>query len=454
MIEALLSGRWIAVWRRNYLVWRKLAAASIAGNIIDPLFYLLGFGLGFATMIPEVEGVKYIAFLAGGTICYTTMLAASFEALYSGFARMHVQRTWEGIMNAPVSLEDVVLAEWIWAASKSLLSGTAILLVAIALGLSQSWTMVLIVPLAFLIGLSFAGMGLVMTAIAKSYDFFTYWFTLVLTPQMLLCGVFFPIAGLPSWVQAIASALPLTHAIAIGRPLFLGQWPQDGLLHAAVLAAWGVAGFRDRAAAVAPALARLGALARGRRGHRHREEHLHQRLAVLHRVRERVLSERGIEGLHGFGQRQLELAIGRDRAAVGPGLEALGRHVAAFGRLHHLADVDVGGREGEGEPAAAAARVHQVALAAQEVHDLREVVLRDVEGRRDAGDGGAAFGPHREVHEDAQAVVGEGGEAHMLNPTSRFAFPHAGPDKRQGPPRRPLRSGKRSRSYLYLIVQP
>jgi len=243
MIATILSGRWIAVWRRNYLVWRKLAAASIAGNIIDPLFYLLGFGLGFATMIPEVEGVKYIAFLAGGTICYTTMLAASFEALYSGFARMHVQRTWEGIMNAPVSLEDVVLAEWVWAASKSLLSGTAILLVAIALGLSQSWTMVLIVPLAFLIGLAFAGMGLVVTALAKSYDFFTYWFTLVLTPQMLLCGVFFPVSGLPPWVQAIASALPLTHAIAIGRPLFLGQWPQDGLLHAALLGAWGVAGF-------------------------------------------------------------------------------------------------------------------------------------------------------------------------------------------------------------------
>ena len=36
------------------------------------------------------------------------MNAASFEALYSGFSRMHVQRTWEGILNAPVSLEDVL----------------------------------------------------------------------------------------------------------------------------------------------------------------------------------------------------------------------------------------------------------------------------------------------------------------------------------------------------------
>ncbi len=83
--------------------------------------------------------MKYIAFLAGGTICYSTMLSASFEALYSGFARMHVQRTWEGILNAPISLEDVVIAEWIWAASKSFLSGVAVLLVAAALGLSQSW---------------------------------------------------------------------------------------------------------------------------------------------------------------------------------------------------------------------------------------------------------------------------------------------------------------------------
>ena len=125
-----ISNAWVAVWRRNYLVWKKLAAESVLGNIVEPLFYLVGFGMGIGAMVPEVDGVKYIAFLAGGTICYSTMLSASFEALYSGFARMHVQRTWEGILNAPVSLEDVVFAEWVWAASKSFRSGTAVLLVA------------------------------------------------------------------------------------------------------------------------------------------------------------------------------------------------------------------------------------------------------------------------------------------------------------------------------------
>jgi len=238
-----LSGAWVAVWRRNFLVWRKLAGESITGNIIEPLLYLLGFGFGFGAMLPEVDGVRYIAYLAGGTICYSTMLAASFEALYSGFSRMHVQRTWEGILNAPVSLEDVVFAEWIWAASKSFLSGIAVLLVAIALGLGQSWTMLLIVPLAFLIGLTFSGLGLIMTALAKSYDFFMYWFSLVLTPMMLFSGVFYPLANMPPWLQATANALPLAHSIALGRPLLLGRWPQAPLVHIAVLAAYAIAGY-------------------------------------------------------------------------------------------------------------------------------------------------------------------------------------------------------------------
>jgi lipooligosaccharide transport system permease protein len=85
-------------------------------------------------------------------------------------------------------------------------------------------------------------MGLTMTAMAKSYDFFMYWFTLVLTPQMLLCGVFYPLQNMPGWLQAIANALPLTHAIAIGRPLLLGQWPEAPLFHIAVLLAYGIGG--------------------------------------------------------------------------------------------------------------------------------------------------------------------------------------------------------------------
>src|SRR5438309_727862 len=82
--------------------------------------------------------IPYILFLASGSICMSAMNAASFEALYSAFSRMHVQKTWDGIMNAPVSLDSVLLAEMLWAAFKALFTVTAILVVMLALNISHS----------------------------------------------------------------------------------------------------------------------------------------------------------------------------------------------------------------------------------------------------------------------------------------------------------------------------
>src|SRR5262252_2907977 len=110
---------WMMVWYRNYLVWKKLAIPSMIGNLADPMIYLFGLGLGLGLMVGHVEGVSYIAFLAAGTAASSVMMSASFEAMYSGFSRMHVQRTWEAIMHTPLTLGDVVLGEVMWAASKS-----------------------------------------------------------------------------------------------------------------------------------------------------------------------------------------------------------------------------------------------------------------------------------------------------------------------------------------------
>src|SRR5213592_190936 len=129
-----LSLRWIPVWRRNLLVWRKLALASVLGNIADPLLYMLALGYGIGAFVPEVGGMKYIAFLGTGMVCQSAMFTSSFEAMYSAFSRMHVQRTWDAIINAPISLDDVMVAEWTWAAWKAAISTSAILVVIMGLG--------------------------------------------------------------------------------------------------------------------------------------------------------------------------------------------------------------------------------------------------------------------------------------------------------------------------------
>jgi len=231
----LLSSRFLPVWRRNLMVWKKLAIASILGNIADPLLYMLALGYGIGSLIGEVGGMSYIAFIGTGMVCQSAMFTASFEGMYSAFSRMHVQRTWEAIINAPIGIDDVMVAEWIWAATKAVMSTAAILVVIMALGYGHTWLVVWILPLGFLVGLTFGAAGLVMNALAPGYDFFTYFFTLVLTPMLLLSGVFFPVEQMPPVLAAVAEFLPLKHAIDIARPLMLGRIPDYVLLHVVVL---------------------------------------------------------------------------------------------------------------------------------------------------------------------------------------------------------------------------
>ena len=232
--------RFWPVFMRNLLVWRKLVIPSLVANIAEPLMWLVAFGYGMGALIGEVtiEGtqVPYLLFLASGSICMSAMNAATFEALYSAFSRMHVQKTWDGIMNAPIRLEDILLAEMLWAAFKSLFTITAILGVMMALGITQSWKILLAWPCLLCVGITFSCLALIFNALAKGYDFFTYYFTLFLTPMMFLSGVFFPSNQLPSWVRSVADFLPLSQAVALVRPLFLDRWPEQAFLHLGALA--------------------------------------------------------------------------------------------------------------------------------------------------------------------------------------------------------------------------
>ena len=238
-----LSLRFGAVWQRHFLVWRKLALPSILANLADPLIMLFGLGYGLGAVLGDLGGTSYFAFLAAGFVASSTMYAASFEALFSAFSRMHVQRTWEAIVNAPMTLDDVLAGEWAWAASKAFAAGACMLAVISVLGFASFPWALAVIPVIVLVGLAFAGLGLSINALATGYDFFSYYMTLVLTPTMMLSGVFFPVDQLPGPVQAAAKILPLYHGVQLVRPLLHGSVPEAALLHAGVLAGYAAAGF-------------------------------------------------------------------------------------------------------------------------------------------------------------------------------------------------------------------
>ena len=212
-----------SVWKRNFLVWKKLALPSMIGNLLDPLFYMLALGYGLGSFIDEINNISYIAFIATGTVCYGTLNSATFEILYSTFSRMHVQKSWDAILITPVRMIDIVNGEILWATTKSVLSGSAIMLVMFALNILNLKQIFFIFPLIILIGVTFSCMGFVITSVSKSYDFFMYYFTLVITPMLLISGVFFPTEKMPIIIQKVSEFLPLKNAIDIVRFIVFDQ---------------------------------------------------------------------------------------------------------------------------------------------------------------------------------------------------------------------------------------
>ncbi|WFU07040.1 ABC transporter permease (plasmid) [Rhizobium sp. CB3171] len=225
---------WIAVWRRNFLAWKKVALASILGNLADPMIYLFGLGFGLGIMVGRVDGAPYIAFLTGGMVAASSMTSATFETIYAAFARMQSHR-WEAILYTQMTLGDVVLGELAWAATKAFLAGTGILIVATMLGYA-TWTSIpCVLPVIALTGFAFASVAMVVVALAPSYDYFIFYQTLVLTPMLFLCGAVFPVAQLPGGFQEMAHFLPLAHAIDLIRPAMLGRPAESVGLHIGTL---------------------------------------------------------------------------------------------------------------------------------------------------------------------------------------------------------------------------
>jgi len=238
-----LTARFWPVVMRNLLVWKKLAGPSILGNIAEPLITLVAFGYGVGALVGQIDGVPYIEYLASGSVAASAALAATFEALYSAYSRMAVQKTWDSILNAPIALDDIVFAEMLWAAIKALFSCAAILVVIFVLDISRAPSMLLALPVLGLAGITFASLALIFNALAKGYDFFTYYFTLVVTPMTFLSGVYFPIAQMPPWLQGIAQVLPLKAAVDLVRPLVLGNIPADPLGPLLILTGYACSGY-------------------------------------------------------------------------------------------------------------------------------------------------------------------------------------------------------------------
>jgi lipooligosaccharide transport system permease protein len=224
--------------------WR----ASTFSSTVEPTIYLLAFGFGFGTLVSTVNGLDYVQFVGTGTVATAVLFSSVFPTMFGTFVKREFQRTYDAILAAPVDTEEIVTAEALWIATRCSVFGCAPMLVAIVFGLSPSWGMLLVPFIAFVAGFGWAAFGILISALMKSIDNFSYVTSTVITPLFLVAGTFFPISGLPEWAQVLANFNPLYHCVQLVRDAAFGLGWIDlyhlGFMLLFALVAWRLATWR------------------------------------------------------------------------------------------------------------------------------------------------------------------------------------------------------------------
>ncbi len=228
---AQFSYRTLRVWQRNFSVYRQNWKISFIPPLLEPLFYILAFGLGLAVMVGTVElageSVPYTTFIAPALVSVAIMYNAFFETTYNSFVRMYYQKTYDALLATPLNLEEIILGEMLWAATKALIATVLMTAVITLFGLFDYPGTLLLPLLALLGGLFFAAFGMVFTGLVPGIETFNLPVFLGITPMFLFSGTFFPLANLPAWAQKVAWCLPLTHLVALVRACALQLWSAE-----------------------------------------------------------------------------------------------------------------------------------------------------------------------------------------------------------------------------------
>ncbi|MCX8096055.1 MAG: ABC transporter permease [Spirochaetes bacterium] len=210
---------WVVILKRNFIAWSK-TWYSVIFSSLEILIFILGFGIGLNTIVGEVNGVKYIDFILPSVVIIPSMNNGFFETTYNSFSKMYYRKMFHAYLNTPAGVIDIYLGELLWAVIRGLISSAISIIMLSISGLVEISLIKILTlfALSALVGICFSSLGLLLTAIASSINFFDYFFYVYISPIMFLSGTFFPLDVFPDVFEGIAFAVsPLYHGLEMFR---------------------------------------------------------------------------------------------------------------------------------------------------------------------------------------------------------------------------------------------
>ena len=213
------------IWYRDILrFWRD--KMRMISAVTFPLLFLFVFGIGLSTRMGLLgPGIDFAQFMFPGIIGMTVLMS-SFMAGISvvwdrefGFLKE--------VLVAPINRASVAVGKTLGAATIALLQGMLIMIFAPVIGISLSgWTILKVLPLMFLLAASLGSLGVLLATRIKSMEAFQGVMQMLMFPMVFLSGVFFPLQGLPTWMNVLVKINPATYGIDPIRKVIL-ETPPD-----------------------------------------------------------------------------------------------------------------------------------------------------------------------------------------------------------------------------------
>ncbi|MBX3323678.1 MAG: ABC transporter permease [Phycisphaeraceae bacterium] len=195
---------------RRDLVRLVRQPARIVATIATPLLLGLFLASGFARAASPL-GADYGQYLLAGMLVLVVMFSSIFSAI--SLIDDRERGVLQGLLVSPLPWRSIALARLIGAAIAALAQACVLLLVAVAFGLAEFSSRLMLALLALtLVSIGTTGLGLTMAWFVRSKEGFHGIMNLVLMPMWLLSGAFFDTDSAAPFLSAIMSLNPLMHA--------------------------------------------------------------------------------------------------------------------------------------------------------------------------------------------------------------------------------------------------
>lgn len=212
--------------RRFTRIWVQ----TLIPPVITMTLYFVIFGQLIGSRIGEMGGFTYMQFIVPGLIMMST-ITNSFANVASSFYGTKFARNVEELLISPTSPHIIILGYVAGGMARGICVGVLVTIVSLFFVSFDIHSWSIIVLTLLMTSATFALGGLINGVFARSFDDISIIPTFVLTPLTYLGGVFYSIALLPEFWQAVSKLNPIVYMINGFRYGFLGI-SDVGLAHA------------------------------------------------------------------------------------------------------------------------------------------------------------------------------------------------------------------------------